>query len=388
VNANVKKVNDTLDQLDKAIAAALAAAEAQRKAEEAAALADAEAQRKASDAASAALAAEKQQSNAAADALAAAKKRLDGVSADARKQFATQYGAASSAYNDAAKAQTAKDWTAVNANVKKINDALDQLDKAAAAALAAAEAQRKAEEEEARLAAEKQQSNAATAALAAAKDRLDWAAAIGAAEQYPEPYGQAAAAYNDGEAALAAQDWDKASTDARTVVTLVDDIEAQKSGEAVEAMSIAKERLDWAEGVNAEENYPDNFAQAASDYATGVDALEAKDWNAAIIAADGVMAALASVSVQPKPSPLPAQYTVQAWETTRDCLWNIAGYPWVYNDPFQWRRLYEANRDKLPNPNNSDRIEIGTVIDIPSIFGEVREGMWEEDAVYEPFARE
>ncbi|MDR2448215.1 MAG: hypothetical protein LBD58_13160 [Treponema sp.] len=339
-------------------------------------------------------AAEKKASDAAAAALAAAKKRLDGVSADARKQFATQCGAASSAYNDATKAQTAKDWTAVNANVAKVNDALDQLDKADAAAIAVAEARRKAEEEAARaaeetarLAAETQQANTATAALAAAKGRLDWAAAIGAAEQYPEPYGQAAAAYNDGEAALAAQEWDKASTDARTIVTLVDGIEAQKSGEAAEAMSIAKERLDWAEGVNAEENYPDNFAQATSSHAAGVDALAAKDWNGAIIAADGVMTALASVSVQQKPSPLPAQYTVQSWEATRDCLWNIAGYPWVYNDPSQWRRLYEANRDKLPNPNNSDRIESGTVLDIPSISGEVREGMWEEGKVYEPLAR-
>ncbi|MDR1072976.1 MAG: hypothetical protein LBL45_04790 [Treponema sp.] len=395
VTANVKKVNDALDQLDRAASAALAAAEAQRKAAEAAALAAADAQRKV---------AEKKASDAAGAALAAAKKRLDGVSAGSRRQFADQYGTASSAYNDGTKAQSAKDWTAVTANVKKVNDALDQLDKAASAALAAAEAQRKAaeaaalaaaadaqrkaEEEAARIAAEKQQADAATAALAAAKDRLDWATAIGAADQYPDPYGQAAATYNDGEAALADQDWDKASADARTIVTLVDGIEEQKSGEAADAMSIAKERLDWAEGVNAEENYPDNFAQATGDYATGVDALESKNWNAAILAADGVMAALASVSVQPKPSPLPAQYMVKSWEDTRDCLWNIAGYSWVYNDPFQWRRLYEANRDKLPNPDNSNRIEIGTVIDIPSIFGEVREGMWEEGAVYEPLLRE
>jgi nucleoid-associated protein YgaU len=345
-------------------------------------------------------AAEKKAADAAGAALAAAKRRLDGVGAEARKEYAGQYGTASSAYSDAAKAQNAKDWDAVTANVKRVNDALDQLDKAAAAALAAAEARRKAEEaalaaaevrrkaEEAALAAEKQQADAATAALAAAKDRLDWAAAIGAADQYPDPYGQAEAAYNDGEAALAAQDWDQASADARTVVALVDGIEDQKSGEAVDAMSIAKERLDWAEGVNAEEDYPDNFAQATSSYADGVDALEEKDWNAAILAADGVMSALASISVQPRPSPLPAQYTVKSWESTRDCLWNIAAYPWVYNDPFQWRRLYEANRDKLPNPNNSDRIEIGTVIDIPSIFGEVREGLWEEGKVYEPLLRE
>ncbi|MDR0374133.1 MAG: hypothetical protein LBH85_00205, partial [Treponema sp.] len=70
-------------------------------------------------------AAEKKAADAASAALATAKKRLDGVRADTRKQFADQYGIASSAYNDATKAQGAKDWSAVNANVKKVNDALD-----------------------------------------------------------------------------------------------------------------------------------------------------------------------------------------------------------------------------------------------------------------------
>ncbi|MDR2194614.1 MAG: hypothetical protein LBP19_09170, partial [Treponema sp.] len=321
--------------------------------------------------------------DAASAALAAAKKRLDGVSADNQKQFADQYRGASTAYTAAAAAQGAKDWGAVTAQVKRVNDALDLLDKAAAAALVAAEERRKADEA-ARLAAERQQTGAA-AALAAAKDRLDWAASIGAPVQYPDPYQQAAAAYNEGEAALADQDWDKAAADAHTVVSLVDDIEAQKSGEANDAVSIAKERLDWAEGVNAAENYPDNFDQALGSYTTAVSALAARDWNAAIIAADGVMNALASVTGQPKLVPFPAQYIVRSWNNVRDCLWNIAGYPWVYNDPFQWRRLYEANRDKLPDPNN---VEIGTVLDIPSIRGEVREGVWDESKAYAPLSLE
>jgi nucleoid-associated protein YgaU len=78
------------------------------------------------------------------------------------------------------------------------------------------------------------------------------------------------------------------------------------------------------------------------------------------------------------PSVYPSQYTVGTWHGERECFWNIAGYEWVYNDPNRWRTLYEANKSKLPDPNNPDIIEPGTVLDIPSIRGETRQGMYNE----------
>jgi hypothetical protein len=82
---------------------------------------------------------------------------------------------------------------------------------------------------------------------------------------------------------------------------------------------------------------------------------------------------------------LPAQYTVRTWKEERDCLWNIAGKPWVYNNPRQWRILYDANKDKLPDPTNPNWLEPGIVLDIPSIKGESRRGMWSEAKQYETF---
>jgi hypothetical protein len=84
---------------------------------------------------------------------------------------------------------------------------------------------------------------------------------------------------------------------------------------------------------------------------------------------------------QPQPTPsgayaLPAQYTVGTWAATKDCLWNIAGLASVYNDPWQWRTLYNANRASLPDPNNPDLIHPGMVLVIPSIRGETRDGMY------------
>ena len=80
--------------------------------------------------------------------------------------------------------------------------------------------------------------------------------------------------------------------------------------------------------------------------------------------------------------PLPAQFTVRTWEHDRDCYWNIAGLPWVYNDPTLWVLLYNANIEKMVQQDNPDLIHPGMVLDIPSVRGETREGMWIDGPVY------
>ena len=34
-----------------------------------------------------------------------------------------------------------------------------------------------------------------------------------------------------------------------------------------------------------------------------------------------------------------------------DCLWFIAGYEQIYGNPFLWRRIFNANRDQIKNPD-------------------------------------
>jgi len=55
-------------------------------------------------------------------------------------------------------------------------------------------------------------------------------------------------------------------------------------------------------------------------------------------------------------------YTVGTWERDHDCLWNIAGKDYIYNDPWKWKRIYKANADKIKDP---DLIYPGQVLDIP-----------------------
>ncbi len=58
---------------------------------------------------------------------------------------------------------------------------------------------------------------------------------------------------------------------------------------------------------------------------------------------------------------LPTSHTVVKGE----CLWWIAEYKDIYNDPFMWPLIYKANRDKIKNPN---LIYPGQVFEIPRNF--------------------
>lgn len=58
----------------------------------------------------------------------------------------------------------------------------------------------------------------------------------------------------------------------------------------------------------------------------------------------------------------PTSYTVRSWAETRDCLWNIAKQQKIYNDPWQWKKIYLANKDQIKDP---DLIHKGQNLKIP-----------------------
>lgn len=55
-------------------------------------------------------------------------------------------------------------------------------------------------------------------------------------------------------------------------------------------------------------------------------------------------------------------YTVGTWREDRDCLWNISAKENIYNDPFMWPKIWQANTDQIRNP---DVIQPGQVLRIP-----------------------
>lgn len=197
-----------------------------------------------------------------------------------------------------------------------------------------------------------------------------------------------------------------------------------KIRETNNAIAAAKTRLDWAVSSGASGEFPGEYSQAQGHYEAARAFRSSEDWDEAIDSANKVILLLADVhgpsraALPPEPPPpppapeppsepepvaspppppvlaappevpaLPARYTVRSWNIYRDCFWNIAGRPWVYGDPRKWRILYEANRNKLPQPGNPDLILPGMVLDIPSIEGESRMGMWDQGTEYPLFRR-
>lgn len=55
-------------------------------------------------------------------------------------------------------------------------------------------------------------------------------------------------------------------------------------------------------------------------------------------------------------------YTVGTWAKDRDCLWNIAKKPKIYDNAFLWPKIWQGNRDQIKNP---DVITTGQKLKIP-----------------------
>jgi nucleoid-associated protein YgaU len=55
-------------------------------------------------------------------------------------------------------------------------------------------------------------------------------------------------------------------------------------------------------------------------------------------------------------------YKVGTWAKDRDCLWNIAKKPKIYDNPFLWPKIWQGNRDQIKNP---DVIQPGQKLKIP-----------------------
>jgi len=150
---------------------------------------------------------------------------------------------------------------------------------------------------------------------------------------------------------------------------------------ANELMGESRRLVEWANSNNIAARYPYDYEEGIDFFQSGISAHSNEEWTSSIDASIRAIQIFTMLRTGGTP-PLPNQYTVRAWSTHKDCLWIIAGYAWVYNDPFRWRELYEANKSRMPDPNNPDWIEPGFVLNIPSIRGETRYGMWEPNRMY------
>ena len=187
-------------------------------------------------------------------------------------------------------------------------------------------------------------------AITTARSRLEYAASINATTRFPSEYNRAQTTYDEARSFRAAERWDDAINAANRVLTILASVDGASTG---------------------------TTASTGTSTGTGTGTTTTTSTVTTTTTTGTSTTGTGTV-------PLPAQYTVRPWEAVKDCLWNIASRPWVYNDAQQWRRLYDANKSKMPEPDNPDLIKPGMVLDIPSIRGEVRQGMWNSNQTYPP----
>jgi nucleoid-associated protein YgaU len=144
---------------------------------------------------------------------------------------------------------------------------------------------------------------------------------------------------------------------------------------ANEAIAAAQARLDQVKRANAHVKYAEIYGKAEAAFAEALDHRSKEEWDPA---KESALAVLAILSEIPNVPVLAAQYRVKTWSGFKDCLWNIAAKKEIYGDPWKWTVIYNANKDKLPKPGDPNLVEPGTLLDIPSIKGEIRAGILED----------
>ena len=153
-------------------------------------------------------------------------------------------------------------------------------------------------------------------------------------------------------------------------------------GEADENMSVARNKLAWAEKIDAMNTFPMAYTAAKENLDAAEAAYASEDWAKA---AELAKLSVASLDGVREVIPLPELYIVRPWAETKDCYWNISGRPYIYNNPLLWENLYQANKDNMPRPNDPNLIHPGMKMKVPSLTGEYRKGTYDPKKEYEPY---
>ena len=153
--------------------------------------------------------------------------------------------------------------------------------------------------------------------------------------------------------------------------------------DASKQIKYAQNQLAWAEKVHGDIYYPMTYTAGKAALDAALLAFEKEDYAAANLFAKEALNYLAEIK---EVTPLPQYYVVKPWAETKDCYWNISGRPYVYNNPTLWENLYQANKDQMKDPSNPDLIYPGLKMEIPSITGEYREGVYDSKKSYDAYS--
>lgn len=152
--------------------------------------------------------------------------------------------------------------------------------------------------------------------------------------------------------------------------------------DAEDNIKLAKNKLAWAEKVDAPNIFPMAYSAGKENIENADASFGDEDYPKA---SDFAKQALAALDGIVETTPLPEFYIVRPWAETKDCYWNISGRHYVYNNPLLWENLYQANKDKMPKPEDPNLIHPGMKMKIPSITGEYRKGTYDSKKEYNAY---
>lgn len=232
-----------------------------------------------------------------------------------------------------------------------------------------------------------------------ARTRLTWAKKNNVPDNYPEAYAAAEDAVKSGDTAFKNGSYDVAVVFAKKALKALSGVKAQAKKPAAPAKKPEQPKTVAQKPKTQEKpkTEPKKTAPAAKKTEPAVkkpaeptekksaaqeEAAETKESEPAPVPPPEPAAPTEPADEEVTMPDLPAEYRVRTWRGEKDCFWNIAANDAVYGDPFMWRKLYEANKNKLPDPKNPDWVEPDTILVIPSIRGEKRSGLYDPSVLY------
>jgi hypothetical protein len=146
----------------------------------------------------------------------------------------------------------------------------------------------------------------------------------------------------------------------------------------------AKARMNLADRINLRNHDRALYDEASGVFAQATNEFTAEDWQNSITSSQRVIELLRDMDSRyaavdrpagtPPADGLAAFYRVKLNLEKRDCLWRIAGFSYIYGNSWEWKRIYEANKDAFPDPNNPDLIIPDMILTSPPLRGEARNG--------------
>jgi len=137
----------------------------------------------------------------------------------------------------------------------------------------------------------------------------------------------------------------------------------------------ARDRIAYIRQIGAADRLGEVFVEAQGHYRDAQELFEAEAYEQSMESSRRVLSMLEII--QParieEEDVLPKYYVVK-WG---DCFWRIAQYDFIYGDKYEWRPIYELNKQKLVDPSNPHLIHPNQVFEIPSRAGESRRGIYQ-----------